>query len=373
MNGEQTDSPQRPLSGSPQSITKEMALPTLIKQLPEARAVFNRIGLRGRGGQFTDLQGRSVGYLRLSLTAACSMRCTYCRPKVYADQSGDATMSPPVIEQVVRHLVKRWGLTKVRLTGGEPTLRRDLFEIIERLSRIDGLKDLAMTTNGLTLVRDAHELRRVGLHRLNVSLDSLRPDVFERMTGVKDPKRVIAGIHAAAEAGFAPIRLNAVVLAGENDDELPDLVRFAATLSLDIRFIELMPMGPLAGQWSERYVPESVMRERLAPAIQQWELLPQGHDSARRFRVQLDDGRLTTIGFITPMSCNFCAACNRLRLTARGDVYPCLMDQPRGNVMPALAPVFDADRFDELLWGALKFKAPEHPVTGFTTMTVLGG
>lgn len=321
----------------------------------------------------TDLQGRTIGYLRLSLTAACSMRCTYCRPKLFTDQSGDATMSPPVIEQVVRHLVKRWGLTKVRLTGGEPTLRRDLFEIIERLAQIDGLKDLGMTTNGLTLARDAQELRLAGLRRINVSLDSLRPDVFQRMTGAKGPKRVIDGIHAAAEAGLVPIRLNTVVLAGENDDELPELVQFAATHGLDIRFIELMPMGPLADQWSERYVPESVMRERLASAIQHWQLLPQGHDSARRFRVQLDDGRFTTIGFITPMSCNFCAACNRLRLTARGDVYPCLMDRPRGNVMPALTPHFDADRFDNLLWDALKSKAPEHPVTGFATMTVLGG
>ncbi len=321
----------------------------------------------------TDLQGRSIGYLRLSLTGACSMRCTYCRPKIYADQSGDASMSPPVIEQVVRHLVNRWGLTKVRLTGGEPTLRRDLFEIIERLSAIDGLKDLAMTTNALTLARDAQSLRNAGLQRLNVSLDSLQPDVFERMTGAKGPRRVIEGIHAATEAGFPPIRLNTVVLAGENDEELPDLVRFAATLGLDIRFIELMPMGPLADQWAERYVPESVMRERLAAAIEQWQPLPQGHDAARRFRVQLDDGRWTTIGFITPMSCNFCAACNRLRLTAQGDVYPCLMDRPRGNVMPALKPHFDADRFDELLGEALKSKAAEHPVVGFATMTALGG
>jgi len=320
-----------------------------------------------------DAHGRQVGYLRLSLTPACPMRCTYCRPRVITDMPGEQRMSADTIEQMIRHLATRWGLRKVRLTGGEPTVRRDLFEIIERLSRIGGLDDLAMTTNGLTLPQHAAAFRRAGLHRLNISLDSLRPDTFERMTGVKGPKRVIAGIHAAMEAGLQPIRLNTVVLAGENDSELPELVRFAAARGLEIRFIELMPMGPLAGEWAERYVPESTMRDRLDPIIRRWQPLDQGHDSARRFAVDLNDGHQAMIGFITPMSCNFCAACNRLRLTASGDVYPCLMDRPRGNVMPALMPRFDTDRFDQLLRDALKSKASEHPVAGFTTMTVLGG
>jgi len=320
-----------------------------------------------------DAHGRQVGYLRLSLTPACPMRCTYCRPRVITDMPGEQRMDARTIEQMVRHLVTQWGLRKVRLTGGEPTVRRDLFEIIERLSRIEGLGDLAMTTNGLTLPQHAAAFRRAGLHRINISLDSLRSDTFERMTGVKGPKRVIAGIHAAMEAGLHPIRLNTVVLAGENDGELPELVHFAAARGLEIRFIELMPMGPLAGQWADRYVPESAMRDRLNPIVRTWRPLDQGHDSARRFVVDLDSGQRATVGFITPMSCNFCAACNRLRLTASGDVYPCLMDRPRGNVMPALTPRFDADRFDELLRDALKAKAPEHPVAGFTTMTVLGG
>jgi len=301
------------------------------------------------------------------------MRCTYCRPNVITDMPDEQRMSAGTIEKMVRHLVTRWGLRKVRLTGGEPTVRRDLFEIIERLSCIDDLDDLAMTTNGLTLPQHAAEFHRAGLHRLNISLDSLRPETFERMTGVKGPKRVIAGVHAAMEAGLQPIRLNTVVLAGENDTELPELVRFAAARGLEIRFIELMPMGPLADQWADRYVPESAMRDRLNSIVRAWRPLDQGHDSAKRFVVDLDNGHRTTIGFITPMSCNFCAACNRLRLTAGGDVYPCLMDQPRGNVMPALTPHFDPLRFDELLRAALLAKAPEHPVTGYTTMTILGG
>lgn len=320
-----------------------------------------------------DAQGRKVGYLRLSLTPACPMRCTYCRPNVIKDMPGEQRMSADTIETMVRHLVVRWGLRKVRLTGGEPTVRRDLLEIIKRLSHIEGLDDLAMTTNGLTLARHASAFRRAGLQRVNVSLDSLRPDTFARMTGVRGPQRVVAGIHAAMKAGLAPIRLNTVVLAGENDAEAPELVRFAAGRGLEIRFIELMPMGPLANQWAERFVPEAAMREQIDPIVDEWSAIDQGHDSARRYRLRLRDGRSVVVGFITPMSCHFCAACNRLRLTASGDVYPCLMDEPRGNIMDTLTPNFDAERFDAGLRAALQAKATVHPVTGFTTMTVLGG
>lgn len=319
-----------------------------------------------------DPQGRQIGYLRLSLTPSCPMRCTYCRPKVIDDVPDDS-MSPATIEKLIGHLAARWGLRKVRLTGGEPTARGDLVEIIERVSRIDGIEDLAMTTNGLTMPQHAETFRRAGLRRVNISLDSLTPETFQRMTGVKGPDRVIAGIDAAVQAGLQPVRLNAVVMAGENDVELPDLAGFAADRDLELRFIELMPMGPLADQWSERYVPERVMWEHLRPALAQWQPLEQGHDSARRYHVRLIDGRRVTLGFITPMSCNFCAACNRLRITADGEVYPCLMDRPRGNITEALSPHFDPDHLDELLIGCLQHKAPEHPVHGFATMTILGG
>jgi len=158
-----------------------------------------------------------------------------------------------------------------------------------------------------------------------------------------------------------------------DDGDLPELVRFAAARGLEIRFIELMPMGPLADQWAERYVPEAAMRERLDPIVACWQALEQGSDSARRYRVRLDDGAETTVGFITPMSCNFCAACNRIRITAAGDVYPCLMDRPRGNITAALHPHFDAQALDDVLKQSLHDKAAEHPVHGFTTMTILGG
>ena len=320
-----------------------------------------------------DRHDRPIGYLRFSLTAACQMRCTYCRPDWLrgCDRAGE--LNATEIEAVVQHLVARHGVHKVRLTGGDPTARPDLMEIIERIASIDGVRDLAMTTNGLTLARHAEDYRRAGVQRVNVSLDSLDAGTFKRMTGVDGLNRVLAGIDAALEAGLQPIRLNTVVLAGENDHDLPELVRFAAARGLEIRFIDLMPMGPLADQWAERYVPESRMRQRIDPIVAHWQPIEQGHDSARRFHLRLDDGSRATVGFITPMSCNFCAACNRLRLTSDGKIYPCLMDEPRGSFLPAVRPSFDGDFFDRLLADALSAKAPEHPARGVAVMTTIGG
>ncbi len=320
-----------------------------------------------------DANDRQIGYLRLSLTAACQMRCTYCRPDWLRGGCDANQLTAAEIESVAGHLVSRHGLSKVRLTGGDPTARPDLIEIITRLAGIDGIDDLAMTTNGLSLARRAADYAAAGLHRVNVSLDSLDPATFERMTGIDGLAQVRRGIDAAIDAGLKPLRLNTVVLAGENDAELPDLVRFAAAGGLEIRFIELMPMGPLAEQWAERYVPESTMRQRLEPIVAHWRPIAQAHDSARRFLMTLDDHTQVTVGFITPMSCNFCAACNRLRLTADGSIYPCLMDEPRGSFLSAVRPTFDGDAFDRLLAKALDAKASEHPTRGVAVMTTIGG
>ena len=320
-----------------------------------------------------DHQNRHIGYLRLSLTSACQMRCAYCRPDWLRGCDQSSQMTPTEIESVVRHLVSLHGVHKIRLTGGDPTVRPDLVEIIERIARIDGVCDLAMTTNGLTLARDAEAYRRAGLHRVNVSLDSLDPDTFRRMTGVNGLGIVLRGIDAAIKAGLQPVRLNTVVLAGENEHQLPDLVNYAAVHGLEIRFIELMPMGPLAEQWADLYVPESIMHQRLDPFVEHWQLQEQSHDSARRYHLRLTNGKAVTVGFITPMSCNFCGACNRLRLTADGGIYPCLMDQSQGSFLPALRPVFDPDHFDRLLAGALASKSPEHPAQGVSIMTTIGG
>jgi len=327
----------------------------------------------GAARELSDGLGRSVGYLRLSLTKACSMRCTYCRPERLANVRGEPTLSPGEIESLVRHLAERHGLHKVRLTGGDPTSRRELTEIIERVAGVDGMRDVAMTTNGLTLARRATEYHDAGLRRVNISLDTLHPRRFAALTGVDGLERVLRGLDAARDAGLWPIRLNSVVVRGQNEQDLPDLVRFAAANDYEARFIELMPMGPLASSWKQRYVPEADMWAILDPIIHSWDPIKQGHDAARRYRVCLDDGAEAVIGFITPMSCNFCAACNRIRIAADGRLYPCLMDEPAGSILAALRPNFDPDLLDAILADGLGQKRDEHPHDGCAVMTHIGG
>lgn len=319
-----------------------------------------------------DRFNRTVRYLRLSLTRACQMRCMYCRPTVQAGACGPQ-LTPEEMGAIVAHLVERHGLRKVRLTGGDPSARPDLIQIIEAVASAANLADLAMTTNGLTLAARARQYASAGLRRVNVSLDTLDPARFAAMTGVDALDRVVRGIDAALDAGLTPLKLNTVVIKSQNERDLPSLVDFAARRSVAIRFIELMPMGPLAGQWAQRYVPMSAMRRRLADTVALWRPLPHDADSSRNFRAILHDGREVTIGFITPMSCTFCAACDRLRIASDGGIYPCLMDEPRGSIWPAVRPTFDPQRLDRILSDALALKAPEHPQVGVVTMTSIGG
>ncbi len=320
-----------------------------------------------------DRYERRIGYLRLSLTRACAMRCLYCRPATLTNPRHEVRLAPDEIEALVRHLAKYHGLHKVRLTGGDPTSRAELCEILQRIAAVPGIQDLAMTTNGLTLAHRAHEYAAAGLKRINISLDTLDAARFAHLTGVDGLSRVLEGLAAAEAAGLGPIKLNTVVVKGNNEQDLPALVRFAAARGLEARFIELMPMGPLADQWAQRYVPEAAMQGVLKPMVSTWQPLAQGSDAARRYRVHLVDGTEAVIGFITPMSCNFCAACNRIRIAADGTLYPCLMDEPGGNLMPAIRPQFDGDRLDALLEKGLAKKRPEHPHDGFVTMTTIGG
>ncbi len=317
-----------------------------------------------------DPSGRSIRYLRLSLTQACPMRCIYCRPAIHNPPHRRNLLTCDEIEQLVRHLIFRHGLRKLRLTGGEPSARPELIEIIERTARLP-LADLAMTTNGLTLARDARRLKDAGLKRVNVSLDSLAPRQFAQLTGVDALPRVIDGIHEAIAVGLK-VKLNTVVVRGSNDQELSDLLTFAASLNLEIRFIELMPMGPLAGQWLDRYVPEAAMRKALANVVNEFIPLSTGSEAARRYRCNLVAGGETTVGFITAMSHPFCDACDRIRISADGGFYPCLMDAPAGNLMSAIRP-FAPDRLDELLRAGLAHKAPMHPASGHSPMIQLGG
>ena len=321
----------------------------------------------------TDSTGRTIRYLRLSLTDACHMRCIYCRPDSYTNECSSSGLSVSELKDMVGHLVKNHGLRKVRLTGGEPTARRDIVEIVAALASLPGLEDMAMTTNGLTLPRLAGELAGAGLRRVNISLDSTDPALFSAMTGVDRLDLVMEGIEAARRHGMTPVKMNTVVLRGHNEDELPDLVEFAAERQLIIRFIELMPMGPLAEQWSERYVSTDEMLNRIDTIVAERIPVPGCHGAARYHDMTLKNGKKVQVGFISAMSCPFCSMCDRLRITSDGTIYPCLMGEPDGNILAALRPKFDPELLDRILNESLTNKVVEHPATGIGVMTHLGG
>ncbi len=319
-----------------------------------------------------DAHGRVIEYLRLSLTPSCPMRCVYCRPAGMCGQACDQ-MTSQEITALVGHLVANHGVRKVRLTGGEPTCRRDLVPIIEQLAALPHPPQLTMTTNGLSLARHATALAAAGLTRVNVSIDSLDPDRFRQITGVDDVERVMGGIDAAIAAGLMPVKLNAVVMRNYNDQDMADLVDFAANRQLEMRFIELMPMGPLADTWGSRYVSEAWMKRCLDRIVETWAPCPADGSAARRYQARLTDGRHVTVGFITPMSCSFCDRCDRIRISADGALYPCLMDKPAGTLMPGLRPLFDPEKVTQILLEGLGRKRIEHPATGVSVMTEIGG
>ncbi len=324
-----------------------------------------------------DQHGRVIAYLRLSVTSSCPMRCRYCRPATWSASANSShcqdELSVSEIVDMVTHLATRHGLKKVRLTGGEPTDRADLLEMIQALSAIRPAVSLTMTTNALRLPQMASDLAAAGLNRINISLDSLDRQTFLKMTGVDGLSRVLQGITAAKEAGLMPIKVNTVVIGGLNDGELWPLLDFAAETGVEIRLIELMPMGPLAGDWASQFVSAAQMRERLDPHVAHWRPLTMGSDAARRNRVTLNDGREALIGLIAAMSCPFCGQCDRIRVASDGKLFPCLMDSPSGSVLDALRPQFDADRLEALLENAMSVKPQEHPATGYSVMTQIGG
>jgi cyclic pyranopterin phosphate synthase len=278
----------------------------------------------------TDRFGRKVTYLRISITDRCNFRCVYCMP---ADGIPHAPRDEVLSYEEVCELVEVFaaeGVNRVRITGGEPLVRADVPRLVEMLKGIDGIDKVAMTTNAFLLRRYAQELRDAGLDSLNISLDTLDPDRFKEITRVGSLERVLDGIEAAREAGFDQIKLNAVIVGGFNDDEMPDLVRFALERGLIMRFIEFMPIGDTV--WAEGKgdcVPAKKMREVIG---QHWTLEADatryGKGPARYWRLHGPDTPAEghPFGIIAAVTECFCDACNRVRLTSQGGLRACLAD-----------------------------------------------
>ncbi|TVU70677.1 GTP 3',8-cyclase MoaA [Cobetia crustatorum] len=264
--------------------------------------------------------GRRIRYVRLSVTDRCDFRCVYCMSEEMTFLPRDEVLSLEEIALLARAFVEL-GVEKIRLTGGEPLVRRDIGTLVEEIGALEGLKDFSMTTNGSGLVKHAARLKAAGMSRLNISLDSLDPERFKALTRTGELAKVIAGIRAARDEGFR-IKLNAVVLKGRNDHEVVELVEFARQEGLDISFIEEMPLGEVSDHGREEtFCSSDDVQARIE---ERYPLIPTLEDSlgpARYFRMADSESR---VGFISPHSHNFCSTCNRVRVTVEGRLLLCL-------------------------------------------------
>ncbi|CAN1723110.1 GTP 3',8-cyclase [Hyphomicrobium sp. 1Nfss2.1] len=269
-----------------------------------------------------DRYGRSVTYLRVSVTDRCDLRCVYCMAENMSFLPRRDLLTLEELDRLCSAFVDR-GVRKLRITGGEPLVRKNIIWLFQALSRhlqSGRLDELTLTTNGSQLKRFAADLKNAGVERINVSLDTLQPDRFRAITRWGDLATVMRGLDAADAAGLK-VKINAVALKGTNEDEIDDLIRFSHDRGYDITFIETMPLGEIDGGRLDQYLPLSIVRARL---LDRWTLDDIDHNSggpARYVRVRETGGRL---GFITPMTHNFCESCNRVRVTCTGTLYMCL-------------------------------------------------
>ena len=269
-----------------------------------------------------DGHGRTIDYLRLTVTDRSNMRCLNCLPKDAQNftASKDLLSDDEIVYFVERFLEK--GFKKIRITGGEPLVRPGIVNLVERIAKTSGITDVSMTTNGVLLGEMASDLKAAGLKRVNVSLDTLDPERFLKITRFGDFFKVMKGLDAAEAAGLGPIKLNVVVARGMNDDELEAFAQLTESRNIHVRFIELMPMGDTGFFSDERRVTIDEMGEKLGRLIPlEANCTPIGNGPARYYK---REGALGTIGLISALSCGFCDTCNRVRLTATGTLVPCL-------------------------------------------------
>ncbi len=278
---------------------------------------------------------RQINYLRISVTDRCNLRCVYCMPPEGVQLiPHHEILTLEEIAAVVAAGV-RVGIKKVRLTGGEPLVRRGILDLVAKLRRIPEIDDLALTTNGILLGDMAGALQAAGVNRVNISLDTLQPDRFRRITRGGDLGLVWRGINAALQAGLQPVKINTVAMRDFNDDELARLAGLTLDLPLHVRFIELMPVGS-SGSWAgSRFISSAEVRKLITSRLGNLEAVKKvkGSGPARYYRLP---GAQGTVGFISPVSDHFCAQCNRLRLTATGQLRPCLLNHREIDVKKAL-------------------------------------
>jgi GTP 3',8-cyclase len=304
---------------------------------------------------------RDINYLRISLTDRCNLRCLYCMPlHGLTFVKNSALLTPEEIEKVVR-AAAGIGFRKFRLTGGEPTLRPDLVEITERIAGVSGAQDLGMTTNGVLLEKLARPLKAAGLKRVNIHMDALNPERARRLMRYLDADAVWRGVRAAEAAGLTPVKMNAVIARGYNDDDVVELARLTLEHEWQMRFIELMPLGagPEAQFSIDRYVSNVETKQKIEAALGKLTFVANANPSDEAVNYQLPDAR-GIIGFISPVSEPYCGTCNRMRLTADGKFHLCLLHDDEIDVRQVLRDGGTVADIQEILNRAIHAKPTGH-------------
>ncbi|PZN77835.1 MAG: GTP 3',8-cyclase MoaA [Candidatus Methylumidiphilus alinenensis] len=305
-----------------------------------------------------DRFGRIVNYVRVSITDRCDFRCIYCMGEDMTFLPRAQILTLEEIETVCRAFVEL-GVDKIRITGGEPMVRKGAMDLLRNIGRLQGLRELTLTTNGSQLQTMAGELKSCGVKRINISLDTLNETLFKQMTRVGDLNTVLRGIDAALEAGFRRIKLNAVILKNRNHLEAGNLVAFAITKNIDISFIEEMPLGLVdSHDRAEEYYSSDSIRADLE---RRFTLLPCTENTGGPSRYFLVAGSETKVGFISPHSHNFCGSCNRVRLTAEGRLLLCLGNEHSVDLKQVLrANPTDLGKLKSAIVGAMQIKPEKH-------------
>jgi cyclic pyranopterin phosphate synthase len=326
-----------------------------------------------------DSYGRKIDYLRISITDHCNLKCHYCTP--FSGRSHLERSEILTYEEMlnVARAAAAIGITKIRVTGGEPLVRKGVVEFCRMLSEIDGLKSLALTTNGVYLEEMAEPLFKAGVRRINISLDTLRPERFEKITGFNRLPRVMAGIRSAEQIGMNPIKINTVVMRGINDDEIEDLARLTLEKTYHVRFIELMPTDSSAyGNYESLFISvEEFMKKIHQIGRVQIEPATDSYGPARLCKLP---GAVGKVGFIAPISWHFCGSCNRLRLTADGKIKTCLFSQEEIDIKTALRAGATQNNIIDIIRQAVASKpsghhlnAKDHQHDCQRTMRAIGG
>ncbi|MDP2853570.1 MAG: GTP 3',8-cyclase MoaA [Smithellaceae bacterium] len=307
-----------------------------------------------------DKYDRDINYLRVSITDRCNLHCTYCRPKEGISLKGhDDILRYEEIIRIVSQAVKM-GLVKVRLTGGEPLVRRGFAEFAAALKQTQGLQDISLTTNGILLDQYAEDIFKAGITRINISLDSLDKDKYFQITRGGHLDDVFRGIAAAEKAGFSPIKINAVVIKGFNDDEVLDFAQLALKKPFQIRFIEIMPVSSVNANQPEDFMPTNQLFDRICKHFKLEPLAGKKNKTDGPAKIYKVKGGPGEIGFINPVSDHFCSTCNRLRLTADGKLRACLLKDEEIDLRAALSRHCNDDELAALIQQAILLKPEKH-------------